>query len=36
MVEAPREGIDIGDRDQSQAVPVVNKQDVTGIEFPNL
>lgn len=32
MAVTPEEG----DRAQSQAVPVVKEQDVTGIEFPNL
>ena len=30
MVVAPGEGIDVGDREQSQAVPVVKKQGTQG------
>lgn len=36
MIDVPGEGIDTGDEEKSQAVPVIQKQDITGIEFPNL
>jgi len=36
MADAPGEGIDISDREQSQTVPMVKTQDVTGMESPNL
>ena len=35
MVDASGEGIDTDDREQSQAVPMIKKQDIIGIEFPN-
>jgi hypothetical protein len=36
MVDAPGEGIDIGDPETSQVVPMVQKQHITGIKFTNL
>ena len=35
MVDAPGEGIDTDDWEQSQAVPIIQTQDITGIEFAN-
>ena len=32
MIDVPGEG----DWEKSQAVPVIRKQDITGIEFPNV
>jgi hypothetical protein len=29
------EAIDMGDQKQSQAVPIIQTQDITGIEFAN-
>ena len=36
MVDTPGADIDMGDQVQSQAVPIVQTQDITGIEFLNL
>lgn len=36
MVDASGEDIDIGNWEQSQAVPILLIQDITGIEFPDL
>lgn len=36
MVGVSGEGIDTGDREQLQAVPMVKKQDTIETEFPNL
>jgi hypothetical protein len=34
MIDAPRKSIDTGDQENSQAVPLVPKQDITGTDFP--
>ena len=36
MVSAPREVIDTSDGKESQAVPMIQKQDITGVKIPNL
>jgi hypothetical protein len=36
MVNVPGEDIDICHQKQTQAVPIIQTQDITDIEFPNL